>query len=325
MKKIDVTVAIPVLNGEEFLDDLLRAVNTQRTKYTYEILVIDSGSTDRSLEIIDKHKHVRLHKIPNTEFGHGKTRNLAVRLAEGDYVLFLTQDAVPAHDRWLDYMVEPFTLSDKVICVLGKQIPRADCFATLKREIFDVFRSFGGDDAVVLHRKTEVHKGMVIANTFLSDANSAVRKSVVAKEVPFRDVNYAEDQCMGIDTLNAGLVKAYAPLGGVFHSHNYRLGKYYRRKFDEAVGLRENTGLTLMAGRKELVIGSMKATLHDWRFIMRDKDYSFFRKIHDMFWSPFYNVANRRAIRLAANKKVSAQKREKLSLENKHRSKAAKS
>jgi len=150
-----------------------------------------------------------------------------------------------------------------------------------------------------------------------------VRKSIVSKEVPFRDVNYAEDQCMGIDVLNKGYIKAYAPLGGVFHSHNYHLRKYFRRKFDEAVGLRENTGQTLTAGRKELVLGSLKSTLHDWRFIMRDKDYGFFRKFHDMFWSPFYNVAHRLAIRMATSKKMTAEKRQKLSLETKHR-KAAK-
>lgn len=316
------TVAILTLNAEEFLDEVLKAVTTQKTDKEYEILVIDSGSTDRTLEIVASYPSVRLHQIPNTEFGHGKTRNLAVQLAKGKYVLFLTQDATPTHDRWLDYMVEPFAISDDIICVFGKQIPRADCFATLKREIFEVFRSFGQDDAIVLHRKTKVHKDLIIANTFLSDVNSAVRKSVVGSKLPYRDVKYAEDQGLGIDTLENGYIKAYVPLGSVYHSHNYRLIKYYKRKFDEAVGLREATGQVMTAGRKELVLGTFKASLKDWHFVIIDRDYGFFRKIHDVFWAPAYNLANRLSIRAASSSKLTAEKREKMSLESKARKNA---
>src|ERR1700722_6495289 len=163
---VDATIAIPTLNGEEFLADLLNSVFNQKTSKEFEVLIIDSGSTDKTLEIIEQYPTVRLHRIPNTEFGHGKTRNLAVNMAEGEFVLFLTQDAVPAHEKWLDYMLEPFSLDGNTGCVFGKQIPRPDCFVTLKREIFDAFRSFGSDDAVVFHRKTVLPSGQVIANTF---------------------------------------------------------------------------------------------------------------------------------------------------------------
>jgi hypothetical protein len=110
-------------------------------------------------------------------------------------------------------------------------------------------------------------------------------------------------------------VKAYAPLGSVIHSHNYPLRQYFKRKFDESVGLRESTGQTPMAGRKELFLGSMKATWSDYKFIVRDRDYGFGRKLHDLALAPFYNVALRLAIRTAANEKKAAKKREKYSLE----------
>jgi rhamnosyltransferase len=315
------TIAILTFNGQEFLDDLLTIASKQKTKHSYEILVLDSGSTDNTLDIVKKHPNVRLHQIPNSEFSHGQTRNLAVRISNSDYVVFLTQDAVPSHDQWLDYMVEPFLLSDKVGCVLGKQIPRPDCFATIKREVSGVFNSFGPDDCVALHRKSELTDALGISNTFLSDVNSAMRRSIVATEIPFRNVAYAEDQAMGIDMLAAGYVKAFAPLGSVLHSHNYPLKKYFRRKFDESVGLRKSTGYIPHASWKELTIGSLKATLHDYRFIMRDKDYSVIRKLHDLALAPCYNLANRWAMRVAGSAKLTAEGESKYSLEANNRKK----
>jgi glycosyltransferase involved in cell wall biosynthesis len=317
----DATVAILLFNGEEYLDDLLRAVFSQKTRRSYEVLVIDSGSSDQSIDIVSRYPKIRLHQIPNKEFGHGPTRNLAVSMAKGKFVLFLTQDAVPSHDGWLDCMLEPFELSDKVGCVLGKQIPRPDCFATLKREVYAVFRSFGDDGAIAFHRKTPLTDQLGITNTFLSDANSAVRKSIAAK-VPFRNVSYAEDQALGIDMLENGFLKAYAPLGSVFHSHDYPLGKYFRRKFDECVGLRKSTGQMMTASVRELTLGSLRATMQDYVFIIHDKDYSFIRKLHDLVLAPFYNVALRIAIRMAANQKLSDRVEHKLSLEARARQKA---
>jgi rhamnosyltransferase len=312
--KYDATVALLTFNGQLYLDDLLNAVFNQKTDKNYEVLVIDSGSTDKTLEIIDKFPKVRLHKIPNSEFGHGKTRNLAVDMAHGEFVLFLTQDAVPSHDKWLDGMLEPFGMGEKTSIVFGRQIPRADCFATLKREVATVFKSMGPENAVMLHRQTKLTDKLGLTNTFFSDANSAVRKSTMAK-VPFREVDYAEDQALGIDMLAAGYVKAYAPLGSVIHSHNYPLRQYFKRKFDESVGLRKTTGHTPRAGRKELVFGSCRATLSDYKFIIRDHDYSFTRKLHDFALAPFYNVLLRLAIRAAANEKKAAKKHAKYSLE----------
>src|SRR5258708_5816323 len=95
-----VTVAIPVLNGARHLDEVLSAVRAQKVDRTLEILVIDSGSNDGSLEIAERHG-ARVHQIPKQEFSHGDTRNLAMTLANGDHVAFLTQDATPAHERWL--------------------------------------------------------------------------------------------------------------------------------------------------------------------------------------------------------------------------------
>jgi rhamnosyltransferase len=315
-----VTVAIPTFNAAEFLKELLDAVAQQQTRREVEFLIIDSGSTDTTLEIINSYPKVRLHKISNSEFGHGKTRNLAAGLAEGEYILFLTQDAVPAHDHWLEGMIEPFLISDKVAAVVGKQIPHANAPATIKREVQSVFSSLGPDDGITLNRQNEMTDKLGLVNTFLSNTNSAVRKDLLAK-IPFRDVNYAEDQGLGIDVLKEGYFKAYSPLGAVDHSHDYGVVEYFRRKFDEYVGLRATTGYVAQAGYKELIVGSFKATILDWVFIARDRQYNPPKKLKEFARSPFYNVGVRMAIRAAANQKLSNRMHAKMSLEARARRK----
>lgn len=319
--KDKVTVAIPTFNAEEFLKAVLDAIAAQKTKRKVEILVIDSGSTDRTLEILKDYPKVRLHQIPNSEFGHGKTRNLAGELATGEYILYLTQDAVPANQHWLEAMVEPFELSDKVGCVVGKQVPLADCPVTIKREVYTVFRGLGPEDSISLQRKNDQTEKLGLVNTFMSNTNSAVRKNLLSK-IPFRDVNYAEDQGLGIDMLEAGYYKAYSPLGSVYHSHNYGVREYFRRKFDEYVGLRMTTGYKATAGYKELFIGSIKSTVRDWMFLFRDKEYSAGQKFRDFFKAPFYNLGLRLAIRAANSPTISNRLHGRFSLEARARNKS---
>lgn len=320
MARYDVTVAIPSFNGYEYIGQTLEAIYSQNTKLKYEILVIDSGSDQRTLDILSTFNKIRLHQIPNREFGHGKTRNLAVSMADSEFVIFLTDDAVPAHDKWLDYMIEPFRLNDRVGCAFGKQIPRPHCFVTLKREVEVVFKSFGDDGSLSLQRKTDMTEKLGITNNFMSDVNSAIRKSAWER-VKFQDVNYAEDQLMGIDMLKAGYTKAYTPLGAVYHSHDYPLRKYFKRKFDEYVGLRKSTGHTAQAGVRDLTLGVAKATIQDYVFLFRDKDFGFLEKTHDFLLAPAYNISLRLAIRKAA-RSLSDEAIKKHSLEASTRSKA---
>ena len=80
--QIDVSIIIPTKNAGNEFDKSLSRIFTQKTKYRYEVIVIDSASTDTTLKIIAKYP-VRLIKIKPEEFGHGKTRNLGAGLAKG--------------------------------------------------------------------------------------------------------------------------------------------------------------------------------------------------------------------------------------------------
>ena len=294
------TIAIPTFNGVERIDEVLDACLGQAADFRFEVLVIDSGSTDGTLEAIGRRHAVRLHQIPQSEFGHGRTRNLAVRLAKGDYVVFLTQDAVPASQFWLDEMLRPFEISDRIACVFGKQVPRPGCCPTVKRDVINHFRSFGPDPFISLQVDNPRLKSQAERDAlgYFSDVNSAVRRSAIEK-IPFRDVPYAEDQALGRDVIDGGLIKAYAPLAAVLHSHSYPLRAYFARMYEEMSGLWKTTGRTIDTSIPRHVAIVVRGTLGDWRFIIRDRDYSVPRKLVWLVEAPFYNLARRVAVRLA--------------------------
>src|SRR5215216_6782781 len=102
------SVAIPVLNGGPLLADVLDAVAAQEVDRPLEIVVVDSGSTDGSVELARRHG-ARVEQIPPAEFSHGGTRNRLMELTRGDHVAFVTQDSVPAGPGWLAARSEEHT------------------------------------------------------------------------------------------------------------------------------------------------------------------------------------------------------------------------
>lgn len=295
-----VTIAIPTFNGEEFLRDQLEAIQRQVALFDFETVIVDSGSTDATLAIISDFPDIQLHSIPNAEFQHGRTRNLLASLARGEFVVYLTQDAVPAHDRWLTEMVRPFDeVGERLAAVFGRQIPRPDCCPTVKRDVIGFFNSFGPKDAITVQ---QLREGMTQqerdAVGFLSNVNSAARKSILDR-IPFPEVDYAEDQAFGRAITQAGYLKAYAPTAEVLHSHNLGPWEYFERMVDEFVGLREATGCAPAIPIRSIALGWIAPTISDFRFIATDEDYTRREKIVQGVQAPLYNVARRLAMRFA--------------------------
>ena len=238
-----VTVAIPVLNGARYLDEVLTAVRAQVVDREVELLVWDSGSTDGSLEIAERHG-ARIHRIPKSEFSHGGTRNRMAAMARGEHIAFLTQDATPASPRWLAALLEGFTLADDVAAVFGPHVPRPDASHMIKCEMERHFAVWGEGRSVDVQRIDRSPAGLAAYRafpgrwTFLSDVNCAVARWALER-IPYRDVPYAEDQLLGRELVEAGYAKVFHPDAAVVHSHDYSPGRFLCRYFDEFRSLRE--------------------------------------------------------------------------------------
>lgn len=229
----DASIIILTKNAGSDFQDTLEAIYAQKYRGKFEVIIVDSGSTDNTLQIAQNYP-AKVHNIKPEEFGHGKTRNLAANLASGGYLAFLTQDAVPATDRWLSNLVRNLKDS-KVAGVYGRQIPRRGTrpmesfFLNTRYPLSKVVKSAG--------------QGKIDMNTiFFSNANSAIRKEIWEK-YPFDDgLIMSEDQEWARKVLLAGYEIVYDPEAAVYHSHNYSIKTVFRRYFDSGVSLNQFAG-----------------------------------------------------------------------------------
>ena len=242
-----VSVAIPVLNGARYLDEVLTAVTGQEIDRKLEIVIIDSGSTDGSVEIAERHGAI-VHRIDKSEFSHGGTRNRLMELASGDHVAFLTQDATPASTRWLAALLEGFEQADDVAAVFGRHEARPDASHMIHSEMDRHFATWGnGGRTIDVHRLERTPEGLAAYRdfpgqlTFLSDVNCCIARWAWER-IPYRDVPYAEDQLLGRELIEAGYAKVFHPEASVLHSHDYPPGQFLKRYFDEFRSLREVLG-----------------------------------------------------------------------------------
>lgn len=268
-----VTVAIPVKDGERYLAEVLDTVGGQRVDRELDVLVVDSGSSDRSVEIATEHG-ARVHSIDPSDFSHGGTRNLLMELARGEHVAFLTQDATPAHDRWLARLLEGFDLGVDVALVFGPYLPRPGASHTVAREFQDFFGGFSPNGRPSVQRIPEQLRSGAYRRspgilTYFTDANGCVAREAWRK-VPYRDVRFAEDQLLAAEMMEAGYAKVFQPNAGVFHSHDYSSVELLRRFFDEWRGLREVYGHVEPVHPRQVIGRIRQETVRD-REYLRDR------------------------------------------------------
>lgn len=272
-----VSVVLLTFNGDRYLREVMDALFAQKTDFPYEVIAIDSGSIDNTLKILSDYD-VRLHEIPNSEFNHGLTRNLGATMARGQFVAFITQSATPADDLWLQYLVDAFAIDEKVAAVYGRHIVRPGCDPITRRDTEEFFRMMGPEDRPTVRSiapgpqgraEYEANDGII---AFYSDVSSCLRKSVWG-HIPYRPLDYAEDQAFGRDILEAGYWKVYEPRSAVYHSHSYPPMRYFRRQFDEYRGLRKSIGYRQQGSIVRVLGGAVKGGIADGRYI-RSQPYS---------------------------------------------------
>lgn len=224
---MDISVIIPTLNAEHEIDALLIALDRQ-TIQPNEILVVDSASEDKTIELVQKHKGVRLLQIDRQDFNHGTTRDMALNESSGDFVCFLTQDAVPVSDDYLKRLVAPMVDDSDIALVSGRQLPKADA-----RRFEQLVRGFNYPDSPSVRSKCDLEK-FGIKTFFASDVCSVYRRTAYLECGGFDHVNTNEDMLMAAKFIASGMKVAYEPHAEVFHSHNLTPAQQFAR--NRAVG-----------------------------------------------------------------------------------------
>lgn len=224
---MSVGLVIPTLNAGRELGALLDAVEGQ-TRRPDDVLVVDSSSDDDTVEIVKSYPGVRVISIRREDFDHGGTRQLALENVEGDFVLFLTQDAVPADERYVENLLRPFNDST-VAMASGRQLPKPGA-----RRYIQLVQEFNYPDESNVRSESDIERFGIKA-LFASDACSAYRRSALESigGIPAPCATN-EDMLAAARLLRAGYKVAYAANARVFHSHNLTPREQFRR--NRAVG-----------------------------------------------------------------------------------------
>jgi rhamnosyltransferase len=229
MRAEGISVILLTKNGGDLFGEVLDALFRCDGIADAEVLVIDSGSTDATLDLVSRHPEARLYRIPPEEFGHGKTRNLGVRLARGQVLVFLVQDATPAPD-FLTRLRAPLA-RPQVAGAYARQLPRPWSNPAERLFLGHVYPDAPG----IRSLSAEAPHG--IRSFFFSNVASAIRRSVWER-IPFDEtLIMSEDQQWAKQVVLAGHEIVYEPAAVVLHSHNYPLRDLFRRNFDSGCSL----------------------------------------------------------------------------------------
>lgn len=218
---------MPTWQGAEFLDSVLTALGRQNYGGKWDVLLVDSGSTDETVEIVTKFQRdfpveLSLRTIHNVEFDHGDTRNYMAAMSSGELCVFLTQDAIPVGDDWLATLVANFD-DPAVGAAYCRNAPRPD--ADFLTPILSA-----GDPGYALERREvrlsdvpdyddlDPHALRSLYN--FNDVASCVRRALWERH-PFPRTWFGEDILMARALLEAGFTVVYDADAVVEHSHDY--------------------------------------------------------------------------------------------------------
>jgi len=204
----------------------LEKIGQQEYDGEIQLIVVDSGSTDGTAELAEKTGGL-VKRIDKRQFHHAKTRNEALSLAKFDKVVFTVQDAIPCSDTWLLDLENSINQHD-VVAVYTDQIPHDDAnpYARFENQCIRDFRGqepvLQSLDSVESFRKMPYHDAY---RAIALDNVCAIYRKKSLMDVPFPEVDFAEDLAWSLANMLKGQRVLYQPGIKVRHSHN-RLPEY---------------------------------------------------------------------------------------------------
>lgn len=219
-----VSLIIPTLNAESEIEQLIDTLLGQ-SRVPDEIILVDSSSEDRTAEIASSYREVIVEVINRRDFDHGLTRDRALRQSSGDIVCFMTQDAIPANETFVEHLIEPILNDPSIAISSGRQLPKADA-----RRFEQLVRAFNYTDESSVRSMDDVPM-LGIKAYFTTDVCAAYRRNAYLGLGGFGQTDINEDMLMAAKAVNAGWKVAYAADAEVYHSHNLTVRQQYERNF----------------------------------------------------------------------------------------------
>lgn len=249
--RTNVNVVIPAYRPDEKLINIFRMMEKQTVSVSKIIIMNTTESSKETKDsevyrLCDEYGYeldpnlVDVHNISKEEFDHGATRNAGASFADDDceYILFMTQDAVPENERLIESLLKPFfdeNTGNSVGVAYGRQL------AAENSSIAEKFtRGFNYPDEDRLKTLEDIDK-IGIKAFFCSNVCALYKREVYLKLGGFIDkAVFNEDMVFANKLLKSGYNIAYASKATVIHTHDYSGLQQYRRNFDLAVSQKMN-------------------------------------------------------------------------------------
>jgi rhamnosyltransferase len=263
-----ISVLIPTFNAEKHIFSLLNALINQKTSFEFDIIVVDSSSNDNTLKIINNSfPNVKTKIINNKEFDHGGTRNLLASLATGDYLLFMTQDAIPVNDELLEKLVQPLIEDESIAVTYARQIPKHDA------NILERFaRSFNYPETSIMKSNGSL-KTLGIKTFFNSNVCSMYSKKAFQEIGGFPErIILNEDMIYASSSILNGYKVFYNSGAKVYHSHNYSLVQQFKRYFDIGMAFKETKYLLKYASNEK---EGFRMVNNQFKHLLLNKQYKY--------------------------------------------------
>jgi len=251
-----VTIILRSYNEGWALHETLAALQGQNYR-NWELVVIDSGSTDGSVEMIQQAHPAQFKQITPPEYNPSRVMNWGMKVARSEFGIFLNADATPQGNDWLEGLVRPL-MDPRTAAVFGRQIPRPDCQAVFA---CDYERCFGEN------------RESARWDHFFSMVSSGLRKDIWSLRGFEEKLQYAEDDEYTRWARGQGYRVVYCPRSVVMHSHNYTAPQAYKRSFGDARALAAswNTSPGFFNWWRTVLLGWASDFRHDLRFCARQK------------------------------------------------------
>ncbi|MFH1575608.1 MAG: glycosyltransferase [Candidatus Nealsonbacteria bacterium] len=207
----ETSIIIRTFNEEKYLGNLLQAIKSQYYR-DYEIIIVDSGSSDRTLEIAREFTDSVL-QIENRDFTFGYSLNVGCKKSTGKYLVFVSAHALPADNDWLGSIIEPFK-NEQVAMVYGKQTGNQQTKFSEQRDFKKLFS------------KTP---------SYPNNANSAIRKDLWQQHPVDEYLFGLEDIEWAKYFINKGFLTHYEPKACIYHIHQEKWPQVFNRYRREAI------------------------------------------------------------------------------------------
>ncbi|MBL7204920.1 MAG: glycosyltransferase family 2 protein [Desulfobacteraceae bacterium] len=220
MKK-GISVIIPTYNGGQIFSQCLEMIGQQDYGAETQLIIVDSGSTDGTIELAES-AGALIRRIDKKKFHHSNTRNEAVFLADFDNIVFTVQDAVPCSKSWLSTLERSLCETD-VAAVYTDQIPHDDATPYSRFEIESISKARGQEARIQSIDSLDAFNEMPYDQAYRAiglDNVCAIYRKELLVNIPFPEVDFAEDMAWALKNMLLGHRVMYKPRIKVKHSHN---------------------------------------------------------------------------------------------------------